>query len=68
MLLHNANINVAIAVILLYRKTLYDLQEPRCKKSTLAPGGDYGRGSLGSVVEIQNVYLGDSVSVWPHTP
>ena len=29
MLLHNLYINVAIAVILLYRKSLYDAQEPR---------------------------------------
>ena len=34
MLLHNANINVAIAHILLYRKSLYDLQKPIYKKSS----------------------------------
>ena len=67
MLLHNANINVAIAVILHAENSLRP-SGAEIQKSTLAPGGDYGRGSLGSVVEIRNVYIGDSVSVWLHTP
>ena len=39
MLLHNSYINVAIAVILLYRKSLYDLQEPRYKNLIFVPEG-----------------------------
>ena len=39
MLLHKLYINVAIAVILLYRKSFYVLQEPRYKNTTLAPEG-----------------------------
>ena len=38
MLLHNLNINVAIAVSLLYWKSLYDLQKPKCINPTLAIG------------------------------
>ena len=39
MLLHNLYINVAIAVLLLYQKSLYDLQEPKYKNPTFAPKG-----------------------------
>ena len=39
MLLHNLYINVAIAVLLLYSKSLYDLQKPKCKNPTFAPKG-----------------------------
>ena len=35
MLLHNSNINVAIPVILLYQKSLYDLQRPKYKNPNL---------------------------------
>ena len=38
MLLHNSFINVAIAVSLLYRKSFYDLQKPKCINPTLAIG------------------------------
>ena len=44
MLLHNANINVAIAHILLYRKSLYDLQKPIYKKSSGRVNHKNGRG------------------------
>ena len=40
MLLHNLYINVAIAVLLLYWKSLYDLQEPKYKNPMFAPKGD----------------------------
>ena len=39
MLLHNLNINVAIAVLFLYWKSLYDLQKPKYKNITFAPKG-----------------------------
>ena len=48
MLLHNSNINVAIAVILLYRKSLYDLQGARYKKATLRKPKK-GRGQFSGV-------------------
>ena len=44
MLLHNTNINVAIAHILLYRKSLYDLQKPIYKKSSGRVNHKNGRG------------------------
>ena len=44
MLLHNLYINVAIAVLLLYQKSLYDLQEPKYKNRLR---GITGRGPLG---------------------
>ena len=40
MLLHKLYINVAIAVHLLYWKSLYDLQEPNYKNPIFAPKGD----------------------------
>ena len=39
MLLHSSNINVAIAVILMYRKSLYDLPGPKCKNAILQLAG-----------------------------
>ena len=40
MLLHNLYINVAIAVLLLYSKSLYGLQEPKYKNPIFAFKGD----------------------------
>ena len=39
MLLHNSNINVAIAIILLYEKSFYDLPGPKCKNAILQLAG-----------------------------
>ena len=39
MLLHNSYMHVAIAVLLLYWKSLYDLQKPKCKNPTFGPKG-----------------------------
>ena len=39
MFLHELYINVAIAVILLYRRSINDLQEPRYKNTILASEG-----------------------------
>ena len=64
MLLHNSNINVAIAHILMCRISLYDPQEPKYKNTTCLPLGDFGRGPLGSAVEKQKLYLYDSGPVW----
>ena len=39
MLLHNSNINMAIAVILMYGKSLYDLPGLKCKNAMLQLAG-----------------------------
>ena len=39
MSLHNSNINMAIAVILMYRKCLYDLPGPKCENAILQLAG-----------------------------
>ena len=44
MLLHKSYINVAVANILLYWKSLYDLQRPRYEFLTLALSAKSGRG------------------------
>ena len=46
MLLHNSNINVATAVILVYNKSLYDLPGPNCKKAILQLAGALMAGLL----------------------
>ena len=46
MLLHNSNINVAIAVILVYQKGLWDLPGGKCKNTKNSSGrSQKGRGS-----------------------
>ena len=47
MLLHNSNINVAIAVILLYQKSLYDLQGPKYKNPNLRMNKKWARSIFG---------------------
>ena len=39
MSLHNSNINVAIAVILVYGKSIYDLPGSKCKNAILQLAG-----------------------------
>ena len=46
-MLHKSNINVVIAVILLYRKSLYDLPGPKYKNSVACEIFKKGRGQLG---------------------
>ena len=69
MLLHNLYINVAIAVLLLYRKSLYDDQEPKYKNPTFAPNirviTGCARGPLKSVLQVQATHLNDSELGWP---
>ena len=43
MLLHNSNINVAIAVILIYQESLYDLQGPKYKNPNLRMNKKWAR-------------------------
>ena len=54
MLLHNTNINVAIAVILLCRVSLSDLQEPSYKNRVDAQSAKMGVAKKGCGREIQN--------------
>ena len=58
-LLHNLYVNAIIAVILSWKWSLYDLQEPRYEFSLFAPEGSYGRGPPGLVLAIHNGYLDD---------
>ena len=62
MLLHNSNINVAIANILLYQKSLYDLPGLKCKNVKKLNGrGQKGRG-FSKCPRIENVYPSQKAS------
>ena len=63
MLLHNLYINVAIANILVYQKSFYDLPRRRCKILKTAYGrGQNGRGSS-KCPTIENVHPSQNSSL-----
>jgi hypothetical protein len=57
MLLHNCYVNLAFAVILSLKRSPYDLQKLRLKKSPIAPG---------LVLPIQIAHQDDSSPEWPN--
>ena len=66
--INNTNINMAIAVLLSPKSSLYDLQKPRYGHAVFAPGVKKGRGHPEHMVRVHIVYQGDSGPGTPQLP
>ena len=64
MLLHNININEAIAYIVLYQQSLCDLPRPRCKNSEAWENIKKGVVNCGQRPTGQNIYPRQICSLW----
>ena len=58
MLLHKSYINMAIANILVYSKSLYDLPRPRYEKCAIREWQGNGRGHMGVMLNFSELSLG----------